>query len=151
MALSSVTPFWSNVSSAAAFWEGSARLALLAPSSQTAGSFSLYHRTCDTGCAQVPISSTADRAFYILAGNATINVAGLDQNTRMSAGDLVVIPRFTTATYIAANDTAILEVYTPGGQEALVSDIWQQAFPGQSKPVEQAHVRYPSPGAILRV
>lgn len=140
MALSSLSPFWSNLSNVPAFWESTAKLSMLATASQTDGQLSFFHRACNAGCVYAPNSQTSDRAFYILAGNATLNVDGLDHNTQVSAGDFVAIPRFTSASYIAANDTAILEIYTPGGSEALVSGLWQQAFPGQSKPIEQAHV-----------
>lgn len=141
MALSSPSPFWSNLSIVPAFWESTAKLSMLATASQTNGQLSFFRRECNDGCVYAPNSQASDRAFYILVGNATINVEGLEQNTQISAGDFVAIPGLTSASYIAANNTDILEIYTPGGSEALVSGLWQQAFPGQLKPIEQAHVR----------
>ena len=122
-------PFKSDAKDAPAYWLLDVLWIVHVTGEQTEGRYSVIEQYMPEGSGPPPhVHPFEDEAFYVLAGEMTVNVGG--QSLVLGAGSIGNVPRNTVHSFKVTSKEVchVLNFYTPAG--------FEQAITGCSRPAE---------------
>ena len=122
-------PFKSDAKDAPAYWLLDVLWIVHATGEQTGGRYSVIEQYMPEGSGPPPhVHPFEDEAFYVLAGEMTVNVGG--ESLILGAGSIGNVPRNTVHSFKVTSQEVchLLNFYTPAG--------FEQAITGCSRPAE---------------
>ncbi len=120
------TPYVETVADGPAYWMVGILWVILATGKQTGGGYSLMWQLCPQGSGPGPHFHDQDEQFFIIDGEITYRVDGLE--FKAGPGSFVLIPRGTIHSFRVDSETAtLLNSYTPPGFERTIMELGESA------------------------
>ena len=138
--------FVASKDDAPAYWFYGTLWIILADIHQTGGSFSVIEQWMRAGVGPPLHVHNVDEWFFVFSGAMDMQLG--ERHVTATAGDSIWIPRGTDHAFTTAQETHVLNGYTPGGVEQIIAGI---GMPAQRRELPPEDLELPNSDAFGRL